>query len=74
MQDGPSPEERPGGPRANIACYDPPVQVTFRLLALILGVEVGRLVFLVEHPNDNPEERRNDRHARWQRLSALGPV
>jgi hypothetical protein len=29
---------------------------------LMLGVEMGRLVFLVEHPNDNPEKHRDDRH------------
>jgi hypothetical protein len=28
----------------------------------MLGVEMGRLVLFVEHPDDDPEEHRDDGH------------
>ena len=41
----------------------PAVETELRLLTLILCMEVRRLVLPLEHPNHNPEESRNDRHA-----------
>ena len=37
------------------------------LLTLVLGVKMWWLMFLVEHPNDDPEEDRNDRHVQVYR-------
>ena len=39
-----------------------PVQVELAVLALVLGVEVLRIVLPIKHPNDDSEENRDDRH------------
>jgi len=39
-----------------------PLEVELGLLSLMLRMEVRRLMLFVEHPNHNPEERRDDRH------------
>jgi hypothetical protein len=39
-----------------------PLKSNFRVLRLMFSVEMGRLVLLVEHSNDDPEEHGNDRH------------
>ena len=50
-------------PGVNVPSYHLAIETKLRLLTLILCMEVRRLVLPVEHPNHNPEESRNDRHA-----------
>jgi len=38
------------------------VEGALRELPLVLRVEVRRLMLLIEHPNDDAKERREDRH------------
>ncbi len=38
------------------------VQIELGLLALVLRMEVRRLMLLVEHPDEDSEERRDNRH------------
>lgn len=45
----------PSGPE--ISRYDIAVEVTLRLLTLMLDVKVWRLMLLIEHPNNDSEER-----------------
>jgi hypothetical protein len=62
MQDRPladEPERRPG---VNLPCDRLAGKIERGLLAVMLGVEVRGLMFLIEHANDNPEENRYDRH------------
>jgi len=43
---------------------DIPGETERGLVALVLGVEVRRIVLLIEHPNHDPIECGNDRHGR----------
>lgn len=48
--------------RLNVADDHLTAEVELAVLALMLGVEVCRGMFLVVHPHDDSEEGRNDRH------------
>ncbi len=62
-RDSPSPDQSTRRPRPDVTSDDFPVEVALGLLALILCVEMRRLMLLIEHPNDDSEERRDNRHA-----------
>ena len=62
MESRPIPDKAERRPRLDIPDDHLTVQVELPLLALMLGMEVRWLMLPVEHPNDNPEEHRDDRH------------
>jgi hypothetical protein len=62
VRNRPSPNQSTRRPRPDVTRDDFPVEVTPGLSALMLRVEMGRLVLLIEHPNHDSEERRDDRH------------
>jgi hypothetical protein len=63
VKDGPLLDQAQRSLRANAADDQLPAQVKLGLLALMFSVEVRGLVVLIEHPDHNTEERRDDRHA-----------
>ena len=63
MEGRPLPDEAPRRTRMDVSNDHFPVKIELPLLALVLGVEVSRLMLAVEHSNDDSEEDRDDRHA-----------
>ena len=62
MEDSPLLDQAQRGLRANIADDYVAAQVELGLLALMFGMEVCGLVVLIEHPDHDTEEGRDDRH------------
>ncbi len=58
-----TPDQGTRRPRPDVTRDDFPIEAALGLLALMLRVEMRRLVLPIEHPNDDCEERRDDRHA-----------
>jgi hypothetical protein len=51
------------GARPNLAFDDSPAKIDHCILTVILGVEMWRSVIVEVHANNDPEERRDDRHS-----------
>ena len=54
-------DQGPCSPRRYVTGDDLSVEGALRELPLVLRVEVRRLMLLIEHPNDDAKERREDR-------------
>jgi hypothetical protein len=62
MKPSPFVDQPQGGPRADRTRENFAVEGQSGLLPLILGMKVRHTVLLVEHPDHDPEEGRDDRH------------
>ena len=62
MKGRPLLDETARGPGAERPCQRFAVEQKGRLLPLVFRVEVRHAMLLVEHPDDNAEEDRDDRH------------
>lgn len=73
---GPLLDQAEGSLRPDVADDQLPTQVKLRLLTLMLSMEVGGLVVLVEHADHDAKKRRDDRHALNLQLRApkVGPT
>ena len=62
MKDSPLSNEPERGLRRDVADGHCACEIELAVLALMLGVEVFRLMLAMEHPNDDAEEHSDDRH------------
>ena len=62
MRRRPLANEPQSGFRLNVADSHLAVEVKLALLSLVLRMEVGRFMFAIEHPDDDSEEDRDNRH------------
>ena len=71
MLHGPSLNELERRSRLDIADDHLTAEIELALLPLMIGVEMCRFMFSVEHPNDDAKERGNDGHAAvYRRLTS----
>ncbi len=56
-------DEATSGLRIDVPGYHLATEIKLRLLTLVLGMEVRRLMLPVEHTNHDSKESRDDRHA-----------